>query len=135
MNDKPIPPILRHKHHDAPSVFAPDGLLREARRQKGLAEAQVPELCLLDPDGDIVRHLTATGAARVSVPMLLLHGADDPLCPVQGSERFFEQLRVEPRRLHTYPGLRHEIFNEPERDQVLADLVTWIREVEAAVAS
>jgi uridine phosphorylase len=63
MNDKPLPPILRHKNHDAPSVFAPDGLLREARRQKGLAEAQIPELCLLDPDGDIVRHLTATGAA------------------------------------------------------------------------
>ena len=32
MNDKPLPPILRHKDHDAPSVFAPDGLLREARR-------------------------------------------------------------------------------------------------------
>jgi uridine phosphorylase len=64
VNDKPLPPILRHLDHDAPSVFAPDGLLREARRQKGLAQAQVPELCLLDPDGDIVRHLTATGAAR-----------------------------------------------------------------------
>ena len=64
MTDKPPPPILRHKNHAAPSVFAPDGLLREARRQKGLAEARVPELCLLDPDGDIVRHLNATGAAR-----------------------------------------------------------------------
>jgi uridine phosphorylase len=64
VDDTPLPPILSHKNHDAPSVFAPDGLLREARRQKGLAEAQVPELCLLDPDGDIVRHLTATGAAR-----------------------------------------------------------------------
>lgn len=64
MNDKPVPPILRHKNHEAPSVFAPDGLLREARRQKRLAEAKVPELCLLDPDGDIVRHLSATGAAE-----------------------------------------------------------------------
>ncbi len=64
MNDKHLPPILRHKNHDVPSVFAPDGLLREARRQKGLAQAYVPELCLLDPDGDIVRHLTATGEAE-----------------------------------------------------------------------
>jgi uridine phosphorylase len=64
MNDKPLPPILRHKNHDAPSVFSPDWLLREARRQKGLAEALIPVLFLLDPDGDIVRHLTATGAAR-----------------------------------------------------------------------
>ncbi|MCZ6863354.1 MAG: nucleoside phosphorylase [Alphaproteobacteria bacterium] len=64
MNDKPLPPILRHKDHAAPSVFAPDGLLREARRQKGLAQAHVPELCLLDPDGDIVRHLMTTGVAQ-----------------------------------------------------------------------
>ncbi len=64
MNDKSLPPILRHKDPDAPSVFVPGGLLREARRQKGLAEVPVPELCLLDPDGDIVRHLTATGAAE-----------------------------------------------------------------------
>jgi len=64
VTDKPPPPILRHKNHAAPSVFAPDGLLREARRQKGLSEERVPELCLLDPYGDIVRHLNATGAAR-----------------------------------------------------------------------
>ncbi len=64
MNDKPLPPILRQKDHEAPSIFAPDGLLREARRQKGLAQAHVPELCLLDPDGDIVRHLMTTGVAR-----------------------------------------------------------------------
>jgi len=64
VNNKPLPPILSHKNHNAPSVFAPDALLREARRQKGLARAHVPELCLLDPDGDIVRHLTASGAAE-----------------------------------------------------------------------
>ena len=73
MNHKPLPPILSHKEHDAPSVFAPDGLLREARRQKGLAEAQVPELCLLDPDGDIVRHLAAAGAAEAVAAWACYH--------------------------------------------------------------
>jgi len=58
------PPILSHKHYDAPSAFMPDSLLREARRQKGLAAVAVPEICVLDPDGDIVRHLRATGHAR-----------------------------------------------------------------------
>jgi uridine phosphorylase len=64
VNDRTLPPILRHKNRDAPSVFTPDGLMREARRQKGITRGHVPELCLLDPDGDIVRHLTVTGAAR-----------------------------------------------------------------------
>jgi len=56
-----VPPILSHKHYDAPSAFTPESLLREARRQKGLAPATVPEVCILDPDGDIERHLRATG--------------------------------------------------------------------------
>ena len=58
------PPILRHKNHQAPSVFTPDALLREARRQKGVGAGTVPEICILDPDGDIVRHLAATNRAR-----------------------------------------------------------------------
>ena len=44
-------------------VFTPEALLREARRQKGMATGDVPEICILDPDGDIVEHLTATGSA------------------------------------------------------------------------
>jgi hypothetical protein len=59
-----LPPILRDKHYDAPSTFTPDSLLREARRQKNVPHAPVPEVCVLDPDGDIVRHLRATGRAR-----------------------------------------------------------------------
>jgi Phosphorylase superfamily len=62
MGDRP--PILRHKHHRAPSVFAPDALLREARRQKKIGAGTVPEICVLDPDGDILRHLRATGRAH-----------------------------------------------------------------------
>ena len=50
-------PILAHKHAGAPSVFTPEGLLREARRQKNLRTAPVPQVCVLDPDGDIVRRL------------------------------------------------------------------------------
>lgn len=39
-------------------------MLREARRQKGIDAGTVPEICLLDPDGDIVRHLVATDHAH-----------------------------------------------------------------------
>ena len=57
------PPILNNKDPDAPSVFEPAALLREARRQKRLPAANVPDICILDPDGDIVRRLRETGAA------------------------------------------------------------------------
>lgn len=58
------PPILADKHHYAPSAFTAENLLREARRQKALATAAVPPVCVLDPDGDIVRRLVADRAAQ-----------------------------------------------------------------------
>ena len=57
-------PILDNKDPAAPSVFRPAALLREARRQKGLATIDVPAICILDPDGDIVRRLRRAGRAR-----------------------------------------------------------------------
>ena len=56
-------PLLRAKAYDQPSVFQPENLLREGRRQRGRPDIAVPAVCLLDPDGDIVRHLTSTGEA------------------------------------------------------------------------
>src|SRR5246127_3996437 len=58
-------PIVDGKDHDAPSVFRPEALLREARRQRPLPLVAVPEICVLDPDGDVVRHLRRTGAGRM----------------------------------------------------------------------
>src|SRR5229473_2665648 len=58
------PPILDNKDASSPSVFVPSALLREARHQKNLATVQVPPVCLLDPDGDIVRTLRKTGKAK-----------------------------------------------------------------------
>jgi lysophospholipase len=63
--------------------------------------------------------------------MLLLHGEEDSVCPVRASREFFEQLIVPGKRLHTYARLRHEIFNEPERDEVLSDVVNWMRSIDS----
>lgn len=57
------PPILEDKHLSEPSAFTPENLLREARRQKSLPIARVPGVCVLDPDGDIVRELVQAGRA------------------------------------------------------------------------
>jgi uridine phosphorylase len=60
----PLPPILSNKSYTEAPVFSAANLLREARRQKGLASATVPRVCVLDPDGDIVRSLVEQGRAQ-----------------------------------------------------------------------
>jgi uridine phosphorylase len=60
-----LPPILSHRHYAAPTAFAPDALLREARRQNGIEIGTVPAVCVLDPDGDLVRRLTEDGRGTV----------------------------------------------------------------------
>lgn len=57
-------PLLTDKAYEQDSVFTAESLLREGRRQRGLDTTPVPSVCLLDPDGDVVRHLVATGRAR-----------------------------------------------------------------------
>lgn len=56
--------LLQHKAYDEPSVFRPENLLREARRQNEVEEGSVPAVCLLDPDGDIVDRLRSEGRAE-----------------------------------------------------------------------
>lgn len=58
-------PFSEVKEFDEPSVFTPDSLLKSTRQQKELPERSVPEVCILDPDGDIVRQLTATGEVHI----------------------------------------------------------------------
>ena len=54
------------KNHQEPSVFKPENLLREARRQKTIPDCKIPEVCILDPDGDIVDYLIKSKKATLN---------------------------------------------------------------------
>lgn len=58
--------LLTKTDYKEPSVFKPENLLREARRQKSIPECEIPKICLLDPDGDIVTYLKKRGRASVN---------------------------------------------------------------------
>ena len=60
------PPILRKKAYGQSSVFKPENLLREARRQKATPAGKVPSVCVLDPDGDIEAYLLARNKAKLN---------------------------------------------------------------------
>jgi alpha-beta hydrolase superfamily lysophospholipase len=65
------------------------------------------------------------------LPLLIMHGTDDRLADISGSEALEAGAVNADVTAHYYDGLYHEIFNEPEQGRVLDDLVTWLDEVVA----
>lgn len=65
-------------------------------------------------------------AAAITAPLLVVHGDADRLIPVQGSRTLVECVGSADVHLKEYPGLYHEVFNEPEKALVLDDVTSWI---------
>lgn len=78
-------------------------------------------------------HHIQANAGQISLPMLLLHGEADSMAAAAGSRFLHGHISSADKTLKIYPGLYHEIFNEPERQQVLADVLAWCEERTAAV--
>lgn len=69
---------------------------------------------------------TVARAAGIGLPIIIMHGEDDQLTSPSGSTAFFEDVSSTDKALKTYPGLYHEIFNEPEQETVLAQMSDWL---------
>ncbi len=65
-------------------------------------------------------------APALTAPLLVVHGGQDKLIPVQGSRHLMECVGSQDAHLKVYPELYHEVFNEPERAVVLDDVASWI---------
>lgn len=71
-----------------------------------------------------------SAAALVDRPVLMLHGGADPICAPQGSRAFHAGLApaiASDSPLKLYPELRHEIFQEPEREEIWQEMLDWLK--------
>lgn len=59
-------PLFNKQDYKEESIFKPENLLREARRQKSIPECEIPRICMLDPDGDIVTYLKKSGKTSIN---------------------------------------------------------------------
>ncbi len=66
-------------------------------------------------------------ASTLRVPALILQGGADPIIDPAGARQFFERITLDDKRHIEYPGLYHEILNEPEQLTVLNDIETWLK--------
>ncbi len=67
-------------------------------------------------------------AAAIRVPVLLVHGEADAVCPAAGSRHARAALRGGGHALHVYPQLYHDVLRESEADEVLGHALRWIEE-------
>jgi alpha-beta hydrolase superfamily lysophospholipase len=74
---------------------------------------------------DAMRRVQA-GASTLALPLLILQGSADRLVDPSGAELLYRAAGSADKTLKVYPGLYHEIYNEPEREQVLHDVETWL---------
>jgi len=65
-------------------------------------------------------------ATSIRLPMLIMHGSVDSLTAVEGSELLHDSISSGDKKIVIYDGLYHEILNEPERKNVMADILQWL---------
>jgi alpha-beta hydrolase superfamily lysophospholipase len=65
------------------------------------------------------------GASAITLPLLVLHGGADVMTSPDGSRYLHQNSSSTDKTLTIYPGLYHEILNEPERQKVLDQIYSW----------
>lgn len=68
----------------------------------------------------------ARALPSLTLPTLVMHGTEDGLAAPAGSQMVADRIGTEDLTVKFYDGLFHEIFNEPEKNDVLADVVAWL---------
>lgn len=63
---------------------------------------------------------------KITVPFIAVQGSEDQLANPHGAKMLHERAGSQDKSIRIYDGLYHEVFNEPERDQVLADVASWL---------
>jgi len=68
----------------------------------------------------------AAEAANIRLPILILQGSADMLVDPKGAQMLYNVVSSADKTIKIYDGLYHEVFNEPEHDQVLGDVEAWL---------
>jgi acylglycerol lipase len=63
---------------------------------------------------------------HVHTPLLVMHGTDDQVTPLAGSEELAVRAYSWDKTLKLYDGLFHDLLHEPEHEKVTADIVAWL---------
>jgi acylglycerol lipase len=71
-------------------------------------------------------HCITAESAKITLPLLIVQGSEDKLVDPAGAKILYDTVRSTDKTLKIYEGFHHEVFNEPERAQVLGDVEAWL---------
>ncbi|MET7815374.1 lysophospholipase [Streptomyces sp. NPDC005395] len=116
--DTPISPASLSRDPAVGAAYAADPLVWHGPMKRPTLEAFVRTLEAVAKGGDVG-----------GLPLLWVHGDDDRLVPLPGSRVGVEPLSGGDLTERIYPGARHELFNENNRDEVFTDLTRFLDDV------
>jgi len=87
----------------------------------GLVPAGIARVLVLNEES------VAQRLPDLRLPLLVLHGSADTLADPAGTHLVADRAGSDDLTKKVYDGLFHEVFNEPEQDRVLGDLVDWLQ--------
>lgn len=98
--------------------YADDPLVYHGGYKRPLLEAEVVALDRFNEDID-----------ELTMPVLFLHGEADPFVDAETSRRAVERMPASDKVIKTYPGARHELVNELNRDEVIEEIAGFVARV------
>lgn len=111
----PIDPAMLSRDESVGAAYAQDPLVYHGPFMRETLEALIASV------DEIAR-----GGSLGDLPTLWIHGEHDPLAPLTQAREAIERIRGSRLQEKIYPGARHEIFNETNRDEVVGDVVTFV---------
>lgn len=75
----------------------------------------------------------AEWAPKITRPILVMHGTEDRLASVDATRRLFDHIGSPDKELVIYPGFYHELFNEPEKQEIFERVTEWLEKYRPAV--
>ncbi len=116
--DIPLDPAVLSRDTSVGEAYASDPLVWHGPFKRPMLEAMKRELDTIE-----------TGPSYGNLPLLWIHGELDPLVPLAATRPVVEHLRGTRFEEHIYPGALHEIFNETNQDEVIADVIAFVQRV------
>jgi alpha-beta hydrolase superfamily lysophospholipase len=114
----PFDPAALSRDPSVGASYAADPLVYHGQYKRSLLEAEVAALDRFQHD-----------IGRLDMPVLFLHGTDDPFVPYERSLQAVRNMPATDVTTHVYQGARHEVLNETNRDEVIGHLSEWIERI------